>query len=100
MTKRSWCIVVALLCLLALATSASAETVAPPLGERTPPAMSAQGMWLLWWSEKTVHSSYRTKAECEEEIREIKESRARGHFDAIRMSCLPATVDPRGPKGK
>jgi hypothetical protein len=23
-----------------------------------------------------------------------------GIFDAIRMSCLPDTVDPRGPKGK
>ncbi len=93
-----WIVTATVCCLLALDTSCLAE--APPPGEGTPPAMPAQGRWLLWWSEKTVHSSYQTKADCEEEIREIKETRARGHFVAIRMSCLPDTVDPRGPKGK
>jgi hypothetical protein len=61
---------------------------------------SAEGAWLLWWSNKTIHSSHRSKEECEKELKAIQKARARGGFDAIPMICLPDTVDPRGPKGK
>jgi hypothetical protein len=74
---------IAPVCLLALATSASAE-----------------GAWLLWWSQKTIHSSYRSKEECERELKEIQKERARGHFNPIPMICLPDTIDPRAPKAK
>jgi hypothetical protein len=74
---------VAALLVLALATSASAECA-----------------WLLWWSQKTIHSSHQTKAECEREIKDIQKARALGGFDAIPMICLPNTVDPREPKGR
>jgi len=86
MTTR---ILLALLCLLTLATSASAE-----------------GAWVLWgqtqdpWGAVLVVrlGGELSQAACEQE---------RGNRDkeppALRMgsyTCLPDTVDPRGPKGK
>lgn len=86
-------VLLAVSCLLILATSAHAECA-----------------WVLWvhveekglrgwWDgpKWTPHSAFASKKECEEPLG------IRGKGEGIRnktkWTCLPDTVDPRGPKG-
>jgi len=98
MTRRSPCIVVAMLCLLVVAASASAVCG-----------------WVLWQEEGPTGSgrcsldtgmqvAFDTRKDCEQY------ANARAQFlSAVAkrtsgptpfLACLPDTVDPRGPKGK
>jgi len=106
MTRRSPCILLTTLCcLLALATSASAECA-----------------WLMWRSDPYINKgqwdhagdvvnigppspkAYGSRSECEQEARERNLNATAGAKTLNRLppkfSCLPDTVDPRGPKGE
>jgi hypothetical protein len=102
-------VLLALLCLLTFAPSASAKC-AWVLWDETTHRVSGQGVWTEWRAD-----GYETSAVCEAVRRRMIAAvsgkagwKATGSLlqyetedigQITRLSCLPDTIDPRGPKG-
>jgi len=98
--RRPWLPITAFCCVLAIATSASADCAwvlwVHSTSER--PSTPPEGLWF-------VKAAYPTHDACTHEqeyatqqiLREAMSDGYKVHFEFV---CLPGALDPRGPKGK
>ena len=61
--------------------------------------------WVLWdiWPSKAPRRGYATLADCEAAMRAVPPKRTKSGVVVpleLSLTCLPDTIDPRGPKGK
>ena len=71
---------------------------------------SAECAWVLWTRVNTQEwesrGGFNTREDCERERRKSAEgtvqgtAKPEGREFVVRNSCLPDTIDPRGPKGR
>ena len=87
-------VLIAILCLFALVTLASAEGAwVMWMGPMTPPGTKT---WEVW---SPVHS-YETQEPCKADAERNNQLARKSTANNFNYVCLPDTVDPRGPKGK
>jgi len=70
----------------------------------------AECAWVLWFTSGRTSAitspseAFATKKECEQAMirsdQRVKDYKAKHPDDFAYLTCLPDTVDPRGPKGK
>jgi hypothetical protein len=78
----------------------------------SPVAAFAECAWVLWYTSGNAArpttsptDGYSSKVECEEAAvraskRAVDEYKKKNPADVAFLSCLPDSVDPRGPKGR